>query len=412
MAMAAQDAYERQRVNVAVAWAVAASLCVAFAVFGFDGVMRGRAASTDSAVFQGLVSGLIGVDASAKDTVTVSAVVFNAFAATVLALLSYYAAHVTVRTDWHRSVDYAGSLATVVAAAIATGPALARIAQIMSVTRSAALAVFLSATLVAVMAAYIQYAASGRITVALARLLITAAVIIALSIIAVVIFAIPAPVIAAACSVGGAWYVHAQANVILRVPDRYLIEWRRYMSQRWTVRGAVPENSRPLYTHDISEDMTIFSAEYTMGLVVGHLYIAAGYVVLCLTMPAEPDLFTTIGFGAYSVLLPCYLLLRPRTAGSALERMLMRSCAVLLPAAALITLTNHGDWRWLVTWVVFGLIAVGIVIAAATLAVSGGFKSLMLSRIGDWIAAGSLALMGPAAFLASNAMDMIRGFMS
>lgn len=78
MAMAAQDAYERQRVNVAVAWAVAASLCVAFAVFGFDGVMRGRAASTDSAVFQGLVSGLIGVDASAKDAVTVSAVVFVA----------------------------------------------------------------------------------------------------------------------------------------------------------------------------------------------------------------------------------------------------------------------------------------------------------------------------------------------
>ena len=223
MAMAAQDAYERQRVNVAVAWAVAASLCVAFAVFGFDGVMRGRAASTDSAVFQGLVSGLIGVDASAKDAVTVSAVVFNAFTATVLALLSYYAAHVTVRTDWHRSVDYAGSLATVVAAAIAAGPALARIAQIMSVTRSAALAVFLSATLVAVMAAYIQYAASGRITVALARLLITAAVIIALFIIAVVIFAIPAPVIAAACSVGGAWYVHAQANVILRVPVRYLL---------------------------------------------------------------------------------------------------------------------------------------------------------------------------------------------
>lgn len=75
MAMAAQDAYERQRVNVAVAWAVAASLCVAFAVFGFDGVVRGRAASTDSAVFQGLVSGLIGVDASAKDAVTVSAVI-------------------------------------------------------------------------------------------------------------------------------------------------------------------------------------------------------------------------------------------------------------------------------------------------------------------------------------------------
>ena len=90
----------------------------------------------------------------------------------------------------------------------------------------------------------------------------------------------------------------------------------------------------------------------------------------------------------------------------------MRSCSVLLPAAALITLTNHDDWRWLVTWLVFGLIAVGIVIAAATLAVSGGFKSLMLSRVGDWITTGSLALMGPAAFLASNAMDMIRGFMS
>ena len=36
----------------------------------------------------------------------------------------------------------------------------------------------------------------------------------------------------------------------------------------------------------------------------------------------------------------------------------------------------------------------------------------MMSRMADWMTSLSLALMGVAAFLASDAMNMIRGFMS
>ena len=73
---------------------------------------------------------------------------------------------------------------------------------------------------------------------------------------------------------------------------------------------------------------------------------------------------------------------------------------------------SHDAWRWLTTYLVLALLAVGLAVAASTLVLAGGFRSIMLSRMGDWIAASSLALMGPAALLASDAMDMIRGFMS
>lgn len=91
---------------------------------------------------------------------------------------------------------------------------------------------------------------------------------------------------------------------------------------------------------------------------------------------------------------------------------MMRSCAMLVAVMSLLTLAGHDDWRWLTVYVAFGLLALGLVVAASTLVLPTGFKSLMMSRMADWMTSLSLALMGVAAFLASDAMNMIRGFMS
>lgn len=35
-------------------------------------------------------------------------------------------------------------------------------------------------------------------------------------------------------------------NIVVHVPDRYLVQWRAYMTRRWTVRGGIPEEARVL----------------------------------------------------------------------------------------------------------------------------------------------------------------------
>lgn len=394
--VAAKDAYARRQADGAVVWTCVSVVCLLVAALAFASL----AAPSSLPAW-----------ASTPDGMAVMAVVDLLMALFVFAVMCR-ANGVLVRLRWHHDVDYAGSFAATICASIAMGATLARVIQLGPFTRTVPFAVFLAGAMCAMDAAYVQYAASNRMTIALSRFMIAAGGIVAVSVALTVEAGVPVSVVAAACSVGGAWYMHAQANVILRVPDRYLLEWRRYMTQKWTVRGAVPKESRPLRTGDIAEDMRIFGAEYTVGLVVSHLYMVGGYGVMCATLPADPDPFITGGFAAYSVLLPCYLLFKPRTAGSMLERMLMRSCASLIPLMGLIAASRQESWNWLVPYLVFAVIGVGVIVAATTLVVSTGFKSLMLSRIGDWLVASSVALMGPAAFLASNAMDMIRGFMS
>ena len=393
-----QDAYGRHRLHTAVAWCVAAVGCVAFTALGYAVLMT--SAGIPSTRDAGRSD-----QTSAMTAVTVSCLLIP------LAIV-WYASRIAVRSDRHDGAEYAGAFALAASAAASVGPPAAMVVELGSRRNALEFAVFVSAAVAVVAAAYIQYRAESRMTVTLARLLIVAAVAVAAGVVLVAAFAVPVPVVAAVCSLLGVWYMHAQANVILRVPDRYLLEWRRYMSQKWTVRGAVPEDSRPLTEGDIAEDMGVFSAEYTYGLVVGHLAVAAGYAVMCLTLPERPGVLVTIGFAAYSVLLPCYLLLRPRTANGVFERMLMRAVGVAIPTMGIACVASHDAWRWLTTYLVLALLAVGLAVAASTLVLAGGFRSIMLSRMGDWIAASSLALMGPAALLASDAMDMIRGFMS
>lgn len=393
-----QDAYGRHRLHTAVAWCVAAVGCVVFAALGYAVLMA--SAGIPSTRDTGRSD-----QTSAMTAVTVSCLLIP------LAIV-WYASRIAVRSDRHDGAEYAGAFALAASAAASVGPPAAMVVELGSRRNALEFAVFVSAAVAVVAAAYIQYRAESRMTVTLARLLIVAAVAVAAGVVLVAAFAVPVPVVAAVCSLLGVWYMHAQANVILRVPDRYLLEWRRYMSQKWTVRGAVPEDSRPLTEGDIAEDMGVFSAEYTYGLVVGHLAVAAGYAVMCLTLPERPGVLVTIGFAAYSVLLPCYLLLRPRTANGVFERMLMRAVGVAIPTMGIACVASHDAWRWLTTYLVLALLAVGLAVAASTLVLAGGFRSIMLSRMGDWIAASSLALMGPAALLASDAMDMIRGFMS
>ena len=117
---------------------------------------------------------------------------------------------VLARLTWHHRVDYAGSMACVMAASLASGPVLVHLIRQPSMTRAIPLAVFLSAVICAVSAAYVQYASSYRMTVTLARFRIAVGILVAAACSCVIMGGTPVSVVAALCSVGGVWYVRAQ----------------------------------------------------------------------------------------------------------------------------------------------------------------------------------------------------------
>ena len=117
---------------------------------------------------------------------------------------------VLARLTWHHRVDYARSMACVMATSLALGPVLVRLIRQPSMTRAIPLAVFLSAVICAVSAAYVQYVSSYRMTVTLARFCIAVGIFVAAVCSCVIRGGTPVSVVATLYSVDGVWYVHAQ----------------------------------------------------------------------------------------------------------------------------------------------------------------------------------------------------------
>ena len=69
-------------------------------------------------------------------------------------------------------------------------------------------------------------------------------------------------------------------NIVVHVPDRYLVQWRAYMTRRWTVRGGIPEEARVLTQVDIREDMQTFQARYATGFVLCLALLVLPYAAL------------------------------------------------------------------------------------------------------------------------------------
>ncbi|WP_051920807.1 hypothetical protein [Bifidobacterium cuniculi] len=100
-------------------------------------------------------------------------------------------------------------------------------------------------------------------------------------------------------------------NLVVHVPDRYLVEWRTYMSTRWTVRGTIPQEARILRARDVQPDMDGFLASYDAGIVWCTCLVPLAYAGLAQWAPADTP-WSRIGLLVLTVSLVCWLLLRPR----------------------------------------------------------------------------------------------------
>lgn len=74
--------------------------------------------------------------------------------------------------------------------------------------------------------------------------------------------------------------IQMMPNIVVHVPDRYLVEWRTYMTRRWTLRGNIPEEARVLTRKDVRRDMDSFLAQYSTGFTLCVVLSVLGYAAL------------------------------------------------------------------------------------------------------------------------------------
>ncbi|MBW3081126.1 hypothetical protein [Bifidobacterium saguinibicoloris] len=221
---------------------------------------------------------------------------------------------------------------------------------------------------------------------------------------------LPASILAGGVAAAGVCAIQLMPNIVVHVPDRYLVEWRTYMTRRWTVRGSIPDEARVLTPKDVSEDMRSFLARYAAGLSLAVTLAASAYLALAAWMD-HGALLDRIGFHTLSLTLSLFLTLKPRQSGRPFERYLMRAAALLVAAVWLAhirqTLPVAGGVTPFAGMAAFAV--VGMLVGYGMLAQRGGFHSLALSRIGDALCFASTMLTPAAALLAAGTFELLRG---
>lgn len=334
-----------------------------------------------------------------------AAVALRCSAAVVLGALAVVAA---LATTAHRTVLRASALCAPGAIAFAAG----FLAVPPELAASAHLALFtaLLAAAVAQSLVYLRHAATpvsgaaGLVTIVLTTMAAVWGVTLALGLSAVV----------AAALVAGAAPVALRVlpALCLDIPDGQLLEYGTFMSGRWTVRGSIPEESVPVTTREMKGTITRAQLQLRTGTVVFSVLPALMLPAVLVTRSA--DTVVTVATLVLVAALVTALALAPRQANGPLLRWLPRIGAALVAAefVLLAPVALLGSFATLTPIVVTVLIALALVVAAVTVPLARGFRSLGWSRSADIAESLALVLAFPAAFAAAGLIDILRGAVS
>lgn len=199
-------------------------------------------------------------------------------------------------------------------------------------------------------------------------------------------------------------------TTLVNVQEGYHIDYRHFMSNRWTVRGAIPESPDSVSMTAVREVVQESSARLLTGTVLLSL-TAAVTVPLALPGLDTGNPFVFGGTIAFVSALLVALVLAPRHNASPVLRWVPRAAAaaVLLEA----TVAVGGAFGVVVLLLAAsGMLLVGIVSAAVIVPISRGASSLVWSRLADILESLAIALAFPAALLAADILSFLRGVMA
>jgi len=199
-------------------------------------------------------------------------------------------------------------------------------------------------------------------------------------------------------------------STLVNVSDGYHIDYRHFMSSRWTVRGAIPESPGRIEMAEIRDVVDASSARLVTGMVLLSLVVAL-FLPAAFSRPVGDGGFVLGGTIGLVCTLAVALVLAARHHVAPVLRWSPRAAAgVVVLVAAIGVSVMFGQ---LVVLVVAGaLLVVGVAAAFALVPIGRGARSLAWSRLADvfeWLA---VVLSFPAALLAADVLTVVRGMMS
>ena len=219
------------------------------------------------------------------------------------------------------------------------------------------------------------------------------------------------PAVAAAISAGSVpLALRFLPTTLVNVPEGYHINYDHFMSNRWTVRGAIPESPGAVRMSQVRSIVDESSARLATGTVLLSV-AAAAFLPIALTGPLDSDGFVlggTIGFVVFVVIA---LTLIPRHGATPVSRWMPRAAAaVILLVATVVFAERFGGFILLAA--ASGLLLLGLLAAAVLVPIGRGASSLAWSRIADVFEALAIALSLPSALLAADILTLLREMMA
>jgi hypothetical protein len=187
------------------------------------------------------------------------------------------------------------------------------------------------------------------------------------------------------------------------------VDYEQFQSMRWTVRQQLPA---PVHTVQ-ADDAKSLVARSTARLTAGTLTLcaaAASAALLAVPDFGGEDPLVLAGRIALVVCVVLALLLGARRATRPLLRWMPRLTAAAVALAAASVLARDAG-TVAVPIIAAGCLVAGAAAALLVIPVGRGVSSLSLSRVGDVFEALAVALSLPAALLAADAVDVLRGMM-
>ncbi len=219
------------------------------------------------------------------------------------------------------------------------------------------------------------------------------------------------PAAAAAISAAAApLALRALPSMLVGVAEGFHIDYVHFMSSRWTVRGAIPEDPGPVKLPEVRNVVDDSSARLAVGTV---LFSAAPVVCLPFVLPAlgSADPFVFVGVIVMLSAIVIALLLAPRHSATPVLRWVPRASAAIVITEAAVAVALAAA-PVLLTVATLILLVVGLVAAATVVPIGRGAASLGWSRLADIVETLAIAIAMPAALLAADSLNTLRGMMA
>lgn len=216
---------------------------------------------------------------------------------------------------------------------------------------------------------------------------------------------------AAAISIGAApLALRALPSMLVGVDEGYHIDYRHFMSNRWTVRGAIPRDPGPVVMAAVRSVVDDSSARLAVGTV---LFSVVPTICVPLVLGGLVDVDPFVAGGTIGLLsaVVLTLVLMPRHSATPVLRWVPRAAAAVIVIEVAFAV-GFAAAPLALTIAAIGVLALGLLAAVVVVPISRGAASLVWSRMADAFEFLAVVLAMPAAFLAADALDSLRGMMS